>query len=61
MTGIQNAFRRAMNQGHSAAWDQKWEKAAGFYRQAIDISPENATALTSYGLALFELKDCKRK
>lgn len=46
-----------MNQGHSAAWDQKWEKAAGFYRQAIDISPENATALTSYGLALFELKN----
>ena len=46
-----------MNQGHSAAWDQKWEKAAGFYRQAIDIIPENATALTSYGLALFELKD----
>jgi tetratricopeptide (TPR) repeat protein len=46
-----------MNQGHSAAWDQKWEKAAGFYRQAIDISPDNATALTSYGLALFELKD----
>ena len=45
-----------MNQGHSAAWDQKWEKAAGFYRQAIDISPDNATALTSYGLALFRLK-----
>lgn len=45
-----------MNQGHSAAWDQKWEKAAGFYRQAIDIIPNNATALTSYGLALFEMK-----
>jgi len=45
-----------MNQGHSAAWDQKWEKAAGFYRQAIDIIPDNATALTSYGLALFEMK-----
>lgn len=45
-----------MNQGHSAAWDQKWEKAAGFYRQAMDISPDNAIALTSYGLALFKLQ-----
>lgn len=46
-----------MNQGHSAAWDQKWEKAAGFYRQALELSPDNSMALTSYGLALFALQD----
>jgi tetratricopeptide (TPR) repeat protein len=45
-----------MNQGHSAAWDQKWEKAAGFYRQALELAPDNPMTLISYGLALFELQ-----
>jgi tetratricopeptide (TPR) repeat protein len=44
-----------MNQGHSAAWEQSWEQAAIFYRQAVDEFPDNPTALTSLGLALFEL------
>ena len=46
-----------MNQGHSAAWDQLWDRAAGFYRQALDEFPDNPQALTSLGLALIELQD----
>ena len=46
-----------MNQGHSAAWDQDWDKAADYYSAALEQFPNNAQALTSLGLALFELKD----
>ncbi len=48
-------FRQAMDQGHSAAWDQNWEKAAEFYRDALRASEDNPQALTSLGLALIEL------
>ena len=50
-------FQQAMNQGHSAAWDQLWDRAAGFYRQALDEFPDNPQALTSLGLALIELQE----
>jgi tetratricopeptide (TPR) repeat protein len=55
MSGDQETFQQAMNQGHSAAWDQKWEEAARFYSQAIQVMPDNPAALTSLGMALFEL------
>lgn len=57
MAGRMNVFQQAMNQGHSAAWDQLWDRAAGFYRQALDEFPDNPQALTSLGLALIELQD----
>jgi tetratricopeptide (TPR) repeat protein len=57
MAGQMDIFQQAMNQGHSAAWDQLWERAAGFYRQALDEFPDNPQALTSLGLALIELQD----
>ncbi|OGN98166.1 MAG: hypothetical protein A2Z71_05135 [Chloroflexi bacterium RBG_13_50_21] len=56
MSGDQQAYQNAMNQGHSAAWDQDWETACSFYRIAINEFPENFNALTSLGLALFELQ-----
>jgi len=56
MSGDQQAYEYAMNQGHSAAWDQDWEKASTFYRIAITEFPENSNALTSLALALFELR-----
>jgi tetratricopeptide (TPR) repeat protein len=46
-----------MNFGHSAAWDQLWDRACSYYRQALDEFPDNPAALTSLGLALFEMKD----
>lgn len=57
MTGNQEKFQNAMDQGHSAAWDQKWEFAADLYRQALNESPDNPAALNSLGLAMFELEE----
>jgi len=56
MSGDQQTFQNAMNQGHSAAWDQEWEKACSYYHIAIDEFPENTSALTSLALALFEIQ-----
>ena len=43
-----------MNEGHSAAWDQEWDKAAVAYRRALQEMPDNPKALNSLGLALFQ-------
>ncbi len=59
MTGQENNFQEALNQGHSAAWDQMWDKAASYYRQALQASPNHPKALTSLGLALYELQNFK--
>ncbi len=57
MPANETRFQQAMNQGHSAAWDQNWSSAAEFYRQALTEMPDNMQALTSLGLALFQLQD----
>ena len=49
-------FQKAMSRGHSAAWDQQWDQAAAAYQQALDEMPDNPKALSSLGLALFELQ-----
>ncbi len=56
MSGDLQAFRYSMNQGHSSAWDQDWEKAATFYRMALAEFPDNFNALTNLALSLFEQK-----
>jgi tetratricopeptide (TPR) repeat protein len=57
MPANESRFQKAMNQGHSAAWDQDWKGAANFYQQALAELPDNVQALTSLGLALFQLQD----
>lgn len=57
MTRRQEVFQQAMNQGHSAAWDQLWDRAAAFYRQALQEYPDHPQALNSLGLALIELQE----
>jgi tetratricopeptide (TPR) repeat protein len=57
MSGNQETFHKAMNAGHSAAWDQDWQKAAGYYSSALDEFPDNTLALSSLGLAYFEMHD----
>jgi tetratricopeptide (TPR) repeat protein len=49
-----------MNQGHSAAWDQDWEQAAKYYRQALVEFPADPKALNNLGLALFELGELEQ-
>lgn len=57
MPGNEQLFQQAMNQGHSAAWDQEWIAAADFYRQALQELPEHPKALTSLALALYQLEN----
>jgi len=57
MPGREDVFQKAMSEGHSAAWDQQWDKAASAYRQALQEMPGQPKALTSLGLALFQLQD----
>jgi tetratricopeptide (TPR) repeat protein len=55
MPGRKDIFQKAMNEGHSAAWDQDWKKAAADYRRALQEFPDHPMALNSLGLALFQL------
>lgn len=57
MAGNEQLFQQAMNDGHSAAWDQDWQRAANYYRLALEQFPDHHTALSNLGLALFELQD----
>jgi tetratricopeptide (TPR) repeat protein len=56
MPGNVDHFEKAMSQGHSAAWDQNWDRAVAFYRQALDEFPNHPKAISSIALALYELK-----
>ncbi len=55
MPGREDVFQKAMNEGHSAAWDQEWDKAAAAYRKALQEFPDQPKALNSLGLALYQL------
>ncbi|MBI5953320.1 MAG: tetratricopeptide repeat protein [Chloroflexi bacterium] len=55
MSGREDIFQKAMNDGHSAAWDQEWDKAVAAYRQALQEFPDHPKALNSLGLALYQL------
>lgn len=55
MPGREDIFQKAMNDGHSAAWDQEWDKAAAAYRRALQEFPDHPKALNSLGLALYQL------
>lgn len=57
MTGQEKRYQEALEQGHSAAWDQDWSRATAYYQQALDERPNDVKALTSLGLALFEMRE----
>ncbi len=50
----QENYLHSMRQGHSAAWDQRWDHAAKYYREALTEVPDDYLALNSLGLALME-------
>ena len=54
MPGSEDIFQKAMNEGHSHAWDQEWGKAANSYRKALEEFPNRPKALSSLGLALLQ-------
>lgn len=55
MTRREDIFKKAMNAGHSAAWDQRWDEAVEAYQKALDEFPDHPGALAGLGLALSEL------
>lgn len=55
-TDQDHRYQRAMSQGHSAAWDQDWNKAAEYYQQALSQKPDDFKATNSLALALFEMQ-----
>lgn len=55
MSGRDDVFQKAMNEGHSAAWDQEWDKAVSAYRRALQEFPDHPKALSSLGLVLYQL------
>ncbi len=60
MTEREKRYQLAINKGHTAAWDQKWDQAAEYYRQALDEKPEDPKALNSIALALFEMQEFEK-
>ncbi|MCJ7734413.1 MAG: tetratricopeptide repeat protein [Anaerolineales bacterium] len=50
-------LQNLLTNGNSAAWDQKWNDAAVYYQQALEIDPKNFKALTNLGLAYYEMKE----
>lgn len=50
-------FKEYMNKGHSAAWDLDWQKAASFYRLALEEQPADTKAMSHLAAALFELQE----
>ncbi len=55
MPGREDVFQQALNEGHSAAWDQDWAKAAEAYRRAVEEFPDRAKGWSNLGLALVQL------
>ena len=56
MSESEDRYQKAIEQGHSAAWDQNWDLAADHYRHAVQESPHDQTALANLALSLFELE-----
>ena len=50
----EEVYQKALNEGHSAAWDQDWGKAVECYRRALLERPDQPKALNSLGLALYQ-------
>ncbi|MFZ5810345.1 MAG: tetratricopeptide repeat protein [Chloroflexota bacterium] len=44
-----------IEEGHSAAWEQDWERAVTLYKKALELDQQNAGAWSSLGLAYIEL------
>ena len=51
MAGNRKAFKKAMETAADAAWDGEWERAIEAYQRALEMSPDNANALSGLGLS----------
>ncbi|MEX2143229.1 MAG: tetratricopeptide repeat protein [Anaerolineales bacterium] len=60
LRGNEDVFRRSMNQGHSAAWEGRWQEAVEHYSRALEEFPDNSPTLNSLALAHFELTNLEQ-
>ncbi|WP_119067571.1 tetratricopeptide repeat protein [Aggregatilinea lenta] len=56
MPGNRPLYEQVMNMGHSAAWDQQWDKAIAAYGRAVQEFPDDPAAHNSLGLALLQAR-----
>lgn len=54
MIGRREVFDQAMALGHSAAWDQQWDRAIAAYGSALKEFPDEPQALSSLGFVLLQ-------
>lgn len=54
-SGNEELYQKALNQGHSAAWEGRWQQALEHYAIALKEFPENPNVLNSLALAHYEL------
>ena len=57
MSEKKQELQTLLSKGNSAAWEKNWNDAAVYYRQALDIDPNNFIALTNIGLAHYEMRE----
>ncbi len=56
MTNDTASFQTLIEKGHSAVWNQDWVGAVEAYSQALSENPDDPVALSSLGLAYYQLK-----
>jgi len=56
----EDRYQQAMNRGHTAAWDQEWDRAAAFYGQALEENPDDPKALSNLALAFLNLQEFEK-
>lgn len=56
MIGREDVYQEAMNQGHSAAWDQSWDVAVTYYTKAVEEMPERPQPINNLGMAYYQLQ-----
>lgn len=52
MAGNRTIYEQAINEGNSAAWEQRWDQAIASYARALDEFPDDSSVMSSMGLAL---------
>ena len=53
MTGDGGLLQEALKRGSSYAWDERWEEAAREYRSALELSPQDPSAMSGLAMALY--------
>ncbi len=60
MDAQEQRYKQAMNLGHSAAWEQAWERAAALYGKALEAKPDDPKALSNLALAFLNMGEVEK-